>query len=88
MYSISFSQTGRKFCLSLHYNGANSYLFINGTEMIKFKSKDSELTSTILCLGNISKDFSVSNMNKKKQDYMELFMSLVLIMVLFQLIIY
>ena len=63
-------------------------MFINGTEMIKFKSKDSELTSTILCLGNISKDFSVNNMNKKKQDYMELFMSLVLIMVLFQLIIY
>ena len=88
MCSINFSATGRRFCLSLHFNGANSYLFVNGTEMIKFKAKDSELTSTILCLGNISKDFSVSNMNKKKQDYMELFMSLVLIMVLFQLIIY
>ena len=86
MYSINFSATARRFCLSLHYNGGNSYLFVNGTEMIKFKAKDSELTSTILCLGNISNDFSVSNM--KKQDYMELFMSLVLIMVLFQLIIY
>ena len=85
MYSINFSATARRFCLSLHYNGGNSYLFVNGTEMIKFKAKDSELTSTILCLGNISNDFSVSNM--KKQDYMELFMSLVLIMVLFQLII-
>ena len=62
--SIKFSATGRRVCLSLHYNGANSYLFVNGTEMIKFKAKDSELTSTILCLGNISNDFSVSNMKK------------------------
>ena len=66
MYSINFSATGRKFCLSLHYNGANSYLFVNGTEMIKFKAKDSELTSNILCLGNISKDFSVSSMKKNR----------------------
>ena len=64
MYSINFSATGKRFCLSLHYNGANSYLFVNGTEMIKFKAKDSELDSNILCLANISKDFSVSNMKK------------------------
>ena len=72
MYSINFSATGRKFYLSLHYNRANSYLFVNGTEMIKFKAKDSELTSTLMCLGNNSNDFSVT---WKKQDYMELFMS-------------
>ena len=60
MYSINFSATGKRFCLSLHYNGANSYLFVNGTEMIKFKAKDSELTSTILCLGSISNNFSVT----------------------------
>ena len=64
MNSINLSATGRRFCLSLHYNGAESYLFVNGTEMIKFKAKSSELTSTILCLGNISKYFSVSNMKK------------------------
>ena len=63
IYSINFSATGR-FCLSLHYNGANSYLFVNGTEMIKFKAKDSELDANILCLGNISKDFSVDGMKK------------------------
>ena len=63
----------------------NSYLFVNGTEFNK--AKDSEPDSNILCLGNISKDFSVNNM-KKKRDCKELFMSLVLIMVLFQLIIY
>ena len=48
----------------MHYNGANSYLFVNGTEIIKFKSKDSEIVSTPLCLGNISKDWVVGNMKK------------------------
>ena len=66
MYSINFSATGRKFCLSLHYNGANSYLFVNGTEMIKFKANDSEPDSNILCLGNVSKDFSVNEMKKNR----------------------
>ena len=64
MYSINFSATGRKFCLSLHYNEENSYLFVNGTEMIKFKVKDSKLDATLLCLGNISNDFSVNEMKK------------------------
>ena len=64
MYSINFTVTGKKFCLSLHYNGANSYLFVNGTEIYKFKAKDSEIVATPLCLGNISKNFSVNNMKK------------------------
>ena len=50
--------------MSLHYNGANSYLFANGTKIIKFKAKDSEITAYALCLGNISKDWSVDNMKK------------------------
>ena len=48
-------------CLSLNYNAANSYLFVNGTEIIKFKAKDSKIIATPLCLGNISKDWSVDN---------------------------
>ena len=64
MYSINFTLTKMKFCLNLHYNGANSYLFINGTEIYKFKAKDSEIVATPLCLGNISKDWSVDNMKK------------------------
>ena len=64
MYSINFTVTKKKFCLSLHYNGANSYLFVNGTEIYKFKAKDSEIVATPLCLGNISKDWSVDNMKK------------------------
>ena len=59
MYLINFTATGKKFCLSLHYHGANSYLFVNGTEIIKFKAKDPEIVATPLCLGNISKDWSV-----------------------------
>ena len=62
MYSINFTVTRKVFCLSLHYNGANSYLFVNGIEMVKFKAKDSEIVATPLCLGNISKDWSVDNM--------------------------
>ena len=50
--------------MSLHYNEANSYLFVNGTEIYKFKAKHSEIVATPLCLGNISKDFSVDNMKK------------------------
>ena len=64
MYSISFTLTRKVFCLSLHYNGANSYLYVNGKEMAKFKAKDSEIVTTPLCLGNISKDWSVDNMKK------------------------
>ena len=55
----------KKNCLSLHYNGACSYLFVNGTEIHKFKAKDPEIAASPLCLGNISKDFSVDNMKKK-----------------------
>ena len=64
MYSINFTENDKKFCLSLHYNGANSYLLFNGTDIYKFKAKDSEIVATSLCLGNISKDFSVDNMKK------------------------
>ena len=61
MYLINFTVTKKKFCLSLHYSGANSYLFVNGTEIYKFKAKDSEIVASPLCLGNISKDWSVDN---------------------------
>ena len=50
MYPINFTVTTKKFCLSLHYNGANSYLFVNGTEIYKFKAKDSETVASPLCL--------------------------------------
>ena len=64
MYSIYFTITKTKFCLSLHYNRGNSYLFVNGTKIIKFKAKDSEVVASPLCLGNISKDWSTDNTKK------------------------
>ena len=50
----------------MYYNEANSYLFVNGTEIYKFKAKDSEIVATPLCLGNISEDWSADNLKKKK----------------------
>ena len=64
MYSINFMVRRKKFSLSLHYNGANNYWFLNGTEIIKFKVKDYEIVATPLCLGNISKDWTVDNMKR------------------------
>ena len=60
MYSIHFTEYSKKFCLSLHYNGANIYLFVNGKEIHKFKAKDSEIVATPLCLGDISKKRLIS----------------------------
>ena len=56
IYSVSFTVTKRTFSLSLHYNGTNSYLFVNG--------KDSAIARTPLCLGNISEDWLVNNIKK------------------------
>ena len=55
-----------KFCLNLHYNGANSYLFVNGIGIIKLKAKDSEIIATSLWLGNISNDWSVDKIKKTR----------------------
>ena len=81
MYSINFTVTKKKFCLSLHYNGANSYLFVNGKEIVKFKAKDSEIVASPLCLGNISKDWSTDNM-KKTHILMDMFTNLMLIIMI------
>ena len=43
IYSINFKGKNKRFWLSLHYNKENSYLFVNGTGIHKFKSKDYEI---------------------------------------------
>ena len=58
-YSINFIESERKLSLSLHYNDANSYLFVKRTGIIKFKAKESEIVAKPLCLGNISEDFTL-----------------------------
>ena len=64
MYSTNFTLANKKFSLSLHYNGDNSYLFVNGKEIINFKAKDSEIVPYPLFLGGLSKDFSPPNAAK------------------------
>ena len=63
MYSTNFTVANKTFCLSLHYNGDDSCLFVNGKEIIKFTANDSEIVETPICLGYISKGFSKSNVS-------------------------
>ena len=64
LFSINFTKENIILGLSLHYNGANSYLFVNSTEIIEFKAKDSEILAYPLGLENNSKDWSVDQMKK------------------------
>ena len=75
MYSINFTVSNKKLCLCLHYNGAKSYLFVDGTEIYKFKTKDSSIVPSPIYLGNISRDLSTDNM--KKGGLVDMFMILV-----------
>ena len=58
-YPINFTQSHRRFGLSLNYNGSDSFLFVNATKVYQFKAKDSEIKKYLLCLGNVSKDFTI-----------------------------
>ena len=63
IYSKNFTEPGKKFVLSLHYNSSNSYLFVNGTQELKFKSKNDEMLKK-LCVGNLSCGWTVVNSTK------------------------
>ena len=60
-----FTLSVKRFVLSRHYNGSNSFLFVNVIKIHQFKAKDFEIKGYTLCLGNISKDFIINNMKKK-----------------------
>ena len=64
-YPIYSTQSGKRFVLSLHYNGNNSLLFVNSTKTYQFKAKNFEIKNYTLCLDNNSKYFSVNHMKKK-----------------------
>ena len=64
IYPINFTQSGKRFSLSLHYNGSNSFFFVNATKVYQFKAKTYEIKDYALRLGNVSKDFTVNNMKK------------------------
>ena len=84
MYSPNFAVDNKIFCLSLHYNSDNSYLFVNSKQVINFKPKNSELIKYPMCLEGLSKDYDTNSL--KTQGYMEIFMTLVLIIVLLKMI--
>ena len=61
-FSINFSKVNTKFCLSLHYNADNSYLFVNGKEILKFKTNKKNVNfPTQFCLRSISNRFSATD---------------------------
>ena len=66
-YTFNFNESKKRFVLSLSYNGRNSFLFINTVKIYQFRAKDSEKKPYPVCLGNISKDFTLDNMKKKKK---------------------
>ena len=60
----NFIDFGKKFVLSLHYNGDNSYLFVNGRQELKFKAKTDQLVKEKLCIGNLSDQWTASESEK------------------------
>ena len=60
MFDINFTEAGKKFVLSLHYNGANSYLFVNKKQIYKFTAQNNPVTGKKLNLGIISDGFSAT----------------------------
>ena len=60
----NFTEPGKKFELSLHYNFSNSYLFVNGTQELKYKSKADQILKEKLCVGNLSSDWTVVDSTK------------------------
>ena len=64
LYYLNFTEQQKKFCLILYCNEVNNYIFVNGIEIWKSKAKNSEINADPLRLGNVSKDFSVDNMEK------------------------
>ena len=60
IYSQNFTQSSKKFILSLHYNGDDSYLFINGKQELKLKCKTESLVKEKLCIGNLSDKWTTS----------------------------
>ena len=68
----NFTDPGKKFVLSLHNNGDNSYLFVNGRQQLKFKAKNNQIIEEKICIGNLSSEWA-TNESEKKNDYTEIF---------------
>ena len=60
----NFTDFGKKFMLTLHYNGDDRYLFVNGRQELKFKAKTDQLVKEKLCIGNLSDQWTASESEK------------------------
>ena len=63
-YWRNFTDPGKKFIISLHYNGDESYFFVNGRQELKFKAKTDQLVKEKLCIGNLSDHWTASESEK------------------------
>ena len=63
-YWRNFTDPGKKYIISLHYNGDDSYLFVNGRQGLKFKAKTHQLVKEKLCIGNLSDQWTASESEK------------------------
>ena len=63
-YFRNFTEPNVKFVLSLHYNGDDSYLFVNGRQELKFRCKTDQLNKEKLCIGNLSDQWTASESEK------------------------
>ena len=64
-YPLDFTQPNKRFVLNLHYNGRNSFLYDIATKLYQLRANNPEIEDYTLCLGNILKDFTIDNMEKK-----------------------
>ena len=67
MYSPNFSVENKIFVLSLHYNGDNSYLFVNGEKVTQFKANNYVIGGTntrIITLGSLSRSYPFDANNR------------------------
>ena len=63
-YYRNFTDPGKKFIISLHYNGDDSYLLVNGRQELEFRAKTDQLVKEKLCLGNLSDQRTASESEK------------------------
>ena len=63
-YCRNFTNPGKKFIISLHYNGDENYFFVNDRQELKFKAKTDQLVKEKLCIGNLSDQWTASESEK------------------------
>ena len=63
-YWRNLTDPGKKYITSLHYNGDDSYVFVNGRQELKFKDKTDQLVKEKLCIGNLSDQWTESESEK------------------------